>query len=57
MSIQLSNKIREVEAAMQELRDAMLEVAEELNDRMDRIEYRKKPGPKPRHLQEKLNDE
>lgn len=54
MSIQLQNKIREIEAAMEELRAFVLEHRQELEDRMDRIEFRKKPGPKPRRLQEKL---
>jgi hypothetical protein len=57
MSIQFSNKIREVEAAMEALEAFVEKHRAELEERMDRIEYRKKPGPKPRRLQEKMNDE
>lgn len=54
MSIQLQNKIREVEAEMEKVRAEVRVIQRNLEDRMDRIEFRKKPGPKPRRLQEKL---
>lgn len=55
MSIQLHNKIREVEAEIEKVRAEFDVIKHGLEDRMDRIEYRKKPGPKPRRLQERAS--
>lgn len=58
MSIKLHNEIHELRELIGRVKAETLALADELNDRMDRIEFRKKPGPKPRRLQEKLaNDE
>ena len=56
MSIALLNMIKGVQEEIREAEERMKKVAKGLNDRMDRIEYRKKPGPKPARLKEKLND-
>jgi len=58
MSIKLHNEIQALRDQMESFKAEIREYAGELNERMDRIEFRKKPGPKPRRLQEKLaNDE
>ena len=56
MSIQLNNRIRELVSQLQAQEHRLCEQMAELHERMDRIEFRKKPGPKPRRLQEKMND-
>jgi hypothetical protein len=57
MSMEMMNRIREVEGRMEDIRFELKELLAEVHERMDRIEYRKKPGPKPRRLQEKMNDQ
>lgn len=56
MSIQIHNKIRELFAEIEKVRAELAVTQRSLEDRMDRIEFRKKPGPKPRRTQEKMND-
>ena len=57
MSMEMMNRIRGVEARMEEIRVELKDLLDEVHERMDRIEFRKKPGPKPRRLQEKMNDQ
>lgn len=54
MSMEMMNLIRAVHTRMDEILVEVEKVKESLDERMDRIEFRKKPGPKPRR---KLNDE
>jgi hypothetical protein len=57
MSMEMMNRIREVEGRMEDIRLELKDLLDEVHERMDRIEFRKKPGPKPRRLQEKMNDQ
>lgn len=54
MSMELLNLIRGVESRLGDILAEVEKRCKAVDDRMDRIEYRKKPGPKPRR---KLNDE
>lgn len=56
MSMELLNRIKANAERIEAVLKATEEMAAALHERMDRIEYRKKPGPKPRRLQGKMND-
>lgn len=48
MSIEMLNRIRDAEELMRQLKDEIMAEHKKVQARIDRIEYRRKPGPKPK---------